>query len=108
MNAAYDDLNQVPASHMLACGAKLVAMLIQSIEDDDPFACLLSIQGSIEVFAAQAATPIEKALAQSMRQMAEEMMRRNPNPHHLHGKTARRFIEQTQRPRLRFQRARKS
>ena len=29
MNAAYD-LDQVPLSHMLNCGAKLVAMLIQN------------------------------------------------------------------------------
>lgn len=73
MNAAYD-LDQVPLSHMLNCGAKLVAMLIQNIQDDDPFTSLLAIQGSIEVFAAQAATPLAKALAQSMRAMSEEMM----------------------------------
>jgi hypothetical protein len=102
------DLSKIPSSHMLACGAKLVAMLIQSLEEEDPFSCLLSIQGSIEVFAAQAATPIEMAIAQSMRSMSEEMMRRNPNPRHPQGNTAHRFIEETQRPRLRFQRARKS
>jgi len=106
MNSA-DDLAFIPKRHMLACGAKLVAMLIQSLEDEDPFTCLLSIQGSIEVLAAQAATPIEKALAQSMRAMSEEMMRRNPNLHHPHAQTARRFIETTQRPRHRFQRTRK-
>jgi hypothetical protein len=74
-------------------------MLIQLLEEEDPFSCLLSIQCSIEVFAAQAATPIEKAIAQSMRAMSEEMMRRNPNPRHPQGNTARRFIEETQRPR---------
>lgn len=100
-------LNDVPAQHMLACGAKLVAMLIQNIEDDDPFTCLFSIQGAIEVFAAQAATPIERALADAMRQMAEEMMRRNPNHHHAHGSVARSFIDSTQQPVLRFRRMRK-
>lgn len=107
MTAAYD-LEQIPKSHLLACGAKLVAMLIHEIDNDDAFACLLSIQGSIEVFAAQAATPLEIAMAQSMRLMAEEMMRRNPNRHHPHGTTARQFIERTQTPRLRFRPLRKA
>jgi NAD-dependent oxidoreductase involved in siderophore biosynthesis len=93
---------------MLACGAKLVAMLIQNIEDDDPFASLYAIQGAIEVFAAQATTPVEKAIAQSMRLMAEELMRRNPNTHHPHGRACRSFIETTQHPVLRFRRARNS
>lgn len=53
---------------------------VQSLEDESPFNCLLSIQGSIEVFAAQAATPIEMELAQSMRAMSEEMMAQEPEP----------------------------
>jgi hypothetical protein len=102
-----DALNQIPHHHVLVCGAKLVAMFIQSLEDQDPFSCLLSIQGSIEVFAAQAATPIEIAIAQSMRSMSEEMMRRNTNLHHPHGHAARSFIKRTQNPTFRFQRLRK-
>ena len=107
MQTIFDPTN-VPHQHMQACGAKLVAMLIQNIEEDDPFTCLLSIQGSIEVFAAQASTPVEQAVAQSMRIMAEELMRRNPNLNHPQGATTRRFIESTQRPTLRFRRERKS
>lgn len=98
------DLNAVPRQHLLACGAKLVAMLIHESEKPDLFASILAIQGAVEVFAAHAATPLEREIAQAMRAMAEELLRRNPDHRHMHGEPARRFIDDTQFPRLRFRR----
>ena len=103
MSTPYD-LDHIPISHSLSCGAKLVAMLIQNLQEENPFSCLLAIQGSIEVFAAQAATPLEKLLAQSMRAMTEGLMRRNPSHHHPHGKAVKDFIEATQSTRYGFKR----
>lgn len=107
MDAPYD-LNAVPRKHLLACGAKLVAMLIHENGKSELFDSILAIQGAVEVFAAQAATPLETEIAQAMRAMAEELLRRNPDRRHMHGKAVRRFIDDTQFPRLRFRRIRKA
>lgn len=100
-------LNDVPDQHMLACAAKLVAMMIHTREEDDPFTCLFSIQGSIEVFAAQAATPIEQALAEALRAMSTEMMRRSQGRLHSPA-TARAVVGQHTRHAVRFKRQRKA
>lgn len=39
-------LNDVPDRHMLACAAKLVAMMIQARDEDDAFTCLFAIQAA--------------------------------------------------------------
>lgn len=101
-------LNDVPDQHMLACAAKLVAMMIHAREGDDAFTCLFSIQGSIEVFAAQAATPIEQVLAESLRAMSAEMMRRSQGHVHSHAVSARAFVSHSTRHTVRFKRTPKA
>lgn len=101
-------LNDVPDQHMLACAAKLVAMMIHAREDDDAFTCLFAIQGSIEVFAAQASTPIELALSEALRAMSAEMMRRSEGRTHSHAASARAFVNRPTRQTVRFKRAPKA
>jgi len=101
-------LNDVPDQHMLACAAKLVAMMVHAREEDDALTCLFSIQGSIEVFAAQAATPVEQALAEALRAMSAEMMRRSQGRLHSHAATARAFVGEHTRHAVRFKRQSKA
>lgn len=66
--------HDVPTQHLVACAAKLATMMIQGREEIDAFRCLLRLQGSSEV--AQVSTPIEQALAEALRAMNDNMMRR--------------------------------
>lgn len=66
----------VPLHDVLTAAAKVVGMLCHHTPGDDPFAKLFSVQGDIEAFATTVETPLEAALAEGMRFMSAEMMRR--------------------------------
>jgi hypothetical protein len=66
----------VPLHELLACAAKVVGMLSHHAPGDDPFARLFTVQGDIEAFAGSVESPLEAGLAEAMRFMSAEMMRR--------------------------------
>lgn len=100
-------LNDITDQDILACAAKVAAMMVQARDEDDTIACLLAIQGSIEVFAAQAATPLEQGLSEALRVMSAEMIRRSDDHRHPHAKAARTFVSEDTRHAVRFRRRRK-
>lgn len=66
----------VPLHDLLTCAAKLVTLVADNAPGADPFCKLFAAQDSIEAFAASAATPLEADLAEAMRFMSAEMLRR--------------------------------
>lgn len=84
----------VPLHDLLAAAAKLVCMLADHAPGDDRFSRLFAAQGAIEAFASAVATPLEADLAEAMRFMSAELMRRqSPYTGHPHRALVAAFAE---------------
>lgn len=84
----------VPTHDLLLAAGKLVAMFAHRARGEDPFTKMFAAQGDIEDFAASATTPLEADLAEAMRWMSAEILRRQWwNTGHPHRELAHAIIE---------------